>query len=125
MERMPSPWAKVATCTSRADCFIGFPTRNAFDDTLPDNFAFDAFLTKLRAAEAGLSASSISPEFGEIGVLTEVTIRGSGFVSGMTATLEALHWDLRIVDSQTLVALTLPPQRWNRRSILSSPDGQT
>ena len=80
-------------------------------------------LTVVDLDEVPLSIGSVQPAVGPISGGTQVTIRGSGFVSGMTVSFGTQSASATRVDSSTLLIVTPPASSGAVRVTLSPPSG--
>jgi hypothetical protein len=83
----------------------------------------DKGLTIVDLGEAPLSIGHLSLTAGAAG--TQITVRGSGFEDGLTATLGGVNAPVAVTDSETLT-LTVPAARTGLEDlVLSNPGGKT
>lgn len=82
-------------------------------------------LTIVQLADVPLGIGTLSPSSGSASGGTLVSVRGSGFQSGITATLGGKSASLSLTDRNTLVLTTPTLPAGPQQLVLTNPDGET
>jgi IPT/TIG domain len=82
-------------------------------------------LTVMQLANVPLGIGTLTPSSGAAGGGTSVTLRGSGFVNGMTATLGGHPATVAYKDMNTLTLTTSAIPAGPQQLVLSNPDGES
>jgi hypothetical protein len=82
-------------------------------------------LTVIQLANAPLAIGTISPASGPAAGGTSITIRGSNFESGTTATIAGKNAALTLLDTNTLTLLTPATNAGPQKLVLTNPNGET
>jgi IPT/TIG domain-containing protein len=82
-------------------------------------------LSIVQLANVPLGIGTLSPSSGSASGGTVVTLRGSGFVSGLTATLGGKSATLSLTDMNTLILTTPALPTGPQQLILTNPDGES
>ena len=82
-------------------------------------------LSIVQLANVPLGIGTLSPSSGSASGGTVVTLRGSGFVSGITATLGGKSATLSLTDMNTLILTTPAVPTGPQQLVLTNPDGES
>lgn len=82
-------------------------------------------LTIVQLTDVPLGIGTLSPSSGSAGGGTTITLRGSGFVSGITATLGGKQTTVSFQDANTLIPTTPLLSARPQQLVLTNPDGET
>jgi hypothetical protein len=82
-------------------------------------------LSILQLANVPLGIGTVLPSSGTVAGGTTVTIRGSGFVSGITATLGGQTATASLQDMNTLIITTPALPAGPQQLVLTNPDGES
>jgi hypothetical protein len=82
-------------------------------------------LSIVQLANVPLGIGTLSPSSGPVAGGTAVTVRGSGFVSGITATLGGKSVSASLQDMNTLILTTPALASGSQQLVLTNPDGET
>jgi hypothetical protein len=93
--------------------------------TSTDGTPQNAGLTVVQLASVPLAIGSLTPVSGPAAGGTPLTIRGSGFQSGMTAKLGGISAAVVFKDTNTLTLTAPATSSGPQQLILSNPDGET
>jgi len=82
-------------------------------------------LTVVQLANVPLAIGTLSPTVGPAAGGTSITIRGSGFQTGTTATFNGKKVGVTLVDANTLTMVTPATTAGPQQLIVTNPDGET
>ena len=96
-----------------------------FAITSPDGTALNAGIMIAQLAKVPLGIGTLSPASAPAAGGTTITIRGSGFVSGATATIGGKSASVTFKDTDTLTIVTPSTSAGGQRLQIKNPDGET
>jgi IPT/TIG domain len=99
--------------------------RRLFAITSKDGTAQNAGVTILTLANVPLGIGSLTPANGPALGGTTLTIRGSGFQSGTTATIGGKSAAVTFKDMNTLMVVTAAVSPGAQRLIITNPEGES
>lgn len=82
-------------------------------------------LSIVQLANVPLGVGTLSPSSGPTAGGTAVTVRGSGFQSGITATLGGKAASVSLTDMNTLILTTPALAAGPQQLVLTNPDGES
>jgi hypothetical protein len=118
---LPEPLAMLSTDTDGLHaCFL------TVDENGQRIFAITASgLTVIQLASVPLSIGSVTPSSGSAAGGTTLTIRGSGFQSGITVAIGGKTASVTFKDMNTLTVVTPALSTGSQQIVLTNPDGET
>jgi hypothetical protein len=99
--------------------------RRLFAITSTDGTAQNAGITIVELANVPLGIGTLTPASGSAAGGAAVTIRGSGFVSGVTVTIGGQSASVTFKDVNTLNVVTPAVSAGAQRVTITNPDGET
>jgi hypothetical protein len=99
--------------------------RRLFAITSTDGTAQNAGITVVQLANVPLGIGTLTPASGPAAGGTTLTIRGSGFVSGVTVTIGGKSATVTFKDMNTLTVVTPAETVGAQRVTITNPDGET